>query len=123
MIKILSFNGTPAEYFEDYNELFECIITIENLKLVAKCPDLTHPNWSFIIYPPKRVSSLRTIAKNAPAAVHEAFDENLPLIEVCTGDCHLPLYIVATPNIDINYLKKNWCIDYCTFHHLLVREL
>jgi hypothetical protein len=61
-------------------------------------------------------------SKDAPTAVHEAFDENLPLIEICTGDYHNPMYIVVTPNVDIYYLKKRWCVDYCTFHHLLVRE-
>jgi hypothetical protein len=122
MIQILSFNGTPAEQFEDYNELFECIIIIENLKLIAKCLDFSHLNWSFTVYSPKRVSSFRTAAKDAPDAVHEAYEENLPLIEICTGDFHNPLYIVVTPNVDMDFLKRQWCIDYCTFHHLLVRE-
>ena len=122
MIQILSFSGAPAEYFEDYNELFDCITTIENLKLVGKCPDFTHINWSFTIYPPKRQGSLRTPSKDAPSAIHEAADENLPLIEICTGDYYNPLYIVATLNVDMDYLKKKWCVDYCTFHHLHVRE-
>lgn len=90
MIQIQSFNGTPAEHFEDYNELFECIITIENLKLVVKCPDFTHMNWSFTIYPPKREISFRLPHKDAPEAIHEAFDESLPLIEICTGDYKNP---------------------------------
>lgn len=123
MLKILSFNGTPAEYFDDFDELFDCITTIENLKLVAKCPDTEHLSWSFTIYQPRRVAALCIPKRNAHPTIFEAFDENLPLIEICIGDYKKPQYIVLTPNVDLNHLKQKWCIDYCTFHHLLIREV
>ena len=122
MIAILPLNGMPAEQFENYNELFDCLSTIENLKLLAKHPNFRQMNWSFTIYSPKRVAALHTNSKDSSVALREAFKENLPLIEICTGDYKNPLYIVVTPNVDMEYLKKKWCIDYCTFHHLLVRE-
>lgn len=52
MTQIQSFNDTPAEHFEDYDELSKCITTIENIKLLAKCPDFMHLNWSFTVYAP-----------------------------------------------------------------------
>lgn len=108
MIIIESLTGKPIVKFETYNEFFECLTSIENLKLIAENSNFKHMNWSFTVYAPN---------------LREAFEENLPLIEICTGDFKKPLHIVLTPNVDMDYLKKKWCIDYCTFHHLVVREV
>lgn len=123
MIIIVPLNGKPAEQFENYDELFDYLMEIENLKLVARCPNFKHMNWSFTIYSPKHVSALYTYNKAPCIAIKEAFEESLPLIEVCTGDYKNPFYIAVTPNVNMDFLKKKWCIDYCTYHHLLVREL
>jgi len=122
MIVVVSLNSDPAQYFEDYNELFDCFTAVENLKLVAKCPNFKRMNWSFTIYSPKRVAAFYAHIKDSNEAIKEAFSEDLSLIEICTGDFTKPTYIALTPNVDLNYLKKKWCIDYCTFHHLVVRE-
>lgn len=123
MIIIQSLNGKPIVKFDDYNEFFECLVTIENLKLIANKPDFKRMNWSFTVYAPKRVAALYTYSKEPSEAMKEAFEENLPLIEICTGDYKWPLYIALTPNVDMDYLKKKWCIDYCTWHHLVVKEV
>ncbi|MBX9804543.1 MAG: hypothetical protein K2Y18_02175 [Alphaproteobacteria bacterium] len=123
MIKIVSLDGTPAEYFESFDELLKDIQTIENLKLVDDQPNLSQLNWSFTIYSPRRVAALYTHTKDPCGAMQEAFEDNLPLIEICAGDYKMPLYIVLTANVDMDYLKRKWCIDWCTYHHLLVKEL
>ncbi|MBX9804820.1 MAG: hypothetical protein K2Y18_03585 [Alphaproteobacteria bacterium] len=123
MIQILPLDGTPPECFEDFDELFKSVTSIENSKLMATCPDFTYMNWSFIILSPKRVTALYGHIKEPSAEILEAFEDNLPLIEICAGDYQKPQYIVLTPNVDMDYLKRKWCIDYCTYHHLLVREL
>lgn len=122
MIQILPLDGTPPEYFESFDEFFKDVITTENSKLVDDQPDLSQMNWSFTIYPPKRVAALYAHTKDPCEPMQEALEDHLPLIEICAGDYKKPLYIVLTPNVDMGYLKKKWCIDYCTFHHLLVRE-
>lgn len=122
MIKIVPLDGAPAEYFESFDELFKDVTTTENTKLVDDQPDISQMNWSFTIYPPKRVAALYAHTKEPCAAMQEAFEDHLPLIEICAGDYKKPLYIVLTPNVDMDYLKRKWCIDYCTYHHLLVRE-
>jgi hypothetical protein len=118
MIIIQPLDGAPAEHFENFDELFECIVTTEALKMAAKTP----MNWSFTVYPTNQVGTLLAVHKNPPEVMTEAFDENLPLVEIYTGDYKNPLYIVLTPNVDMDYLKKKWCIDYCTYHDLVVRE-
>lgn len=122
MIKIVPLDGMPPQHFESFEELFEDINTTVNSKLVEAPLDVAHMNWSFRIYPSKRVFVLYAHTKEPCAAMQEAFEDNLPLIEICTGDYKKPLYIVLTPNVYMDYLKRKWCIDWCTFHHLLVRE-
>lgn len=123
MIIIVPLDGKPIEYFENYDGLFECLTTIENLKLLAKRPNVRHMNWSFTVHPPLRAAALYAHSQDPCAAMEEAFGEGVPLIEICIGDYKKPLYIALTPNIDLDYLKKEWCVDYCTYHHLLVKEL
>ncbi len=121
MIRIIPLDGNPIEHFEDYNELFECITSTETMK-AAKRLKPVHIDWNFTIHHPKRASALYIQSKNPSEAIKEAFEENLALIEICTGDYKKPLYIPLTPNVDMDYLKRKWCIDSCTFHHILVKE-
>jgi hypothetical protein len=122
MIQIVPLDGTSTKYFESFDEFFEHVTTTENSKLVDEHSDFAHMDWSFTVYPPKRVVALYAHTQNPCEPMQEAFEDSLPLIEICAGDYKKPLYIVVTPNVDIDYLKKKWCVDYCTFHHLLVRE-
>jgi hypothetical protein len=123
MIVIVPLTGEPVEHFETYDDLFECLTTIESLKIIAKHCDVMHMDWSFTIHPPKRVSNLYDLSHDLSEALKEALAENLPFIAICAGDHKRPSYIVLTPNIDMSYLKRKWCIDWCTWHHLLVREV
>ena len=118
MITILPLDGTPAEHFKSYDALLECIMKIEHEKHF----DDTPMDWSFIVYLPEQVVPLYTLSQKPCEAIEEAFDENLPLIEICTGDYKKPLYMAMTPNIDMHYLKRKWCIDYCTYYNLVVKE-
>ena len=122
MIKIVPLDGTPPKYFESFDEFFKDVTTTENSKLLEDQPDLSQMNWSFTIYPPKRVAALHAHTKAPCAAMQEAFEDNLSLIEICTGDYKMPLYIFLTRNVDVHYLKKQGCLYYCTFRRLLVRE-
>lgn len=123
MIKILTLNGAEWGQFENYREIFDYLTTIENLKLLAKQPDFKQVNWSFTVYPPQRAAVLYIHSKDPSEAMKEAFEEKLSLIEICTGDYKSPVYTVVTPNVNIEYLKQKWCLDYCTFHHLIVKEI
>ena len=123
MIIIQPLDGTPAEHFETFDQLFECILTTESLKVAAKTSNAKLLNWNFTIHAAKEVVGLFTHSKKPPEVLKEAFEERLPLIEICTGDYKHPLHIVLTPNVDMGYLRKKWCVDYCTYHDLLLREV
>lgn len=123
MVIIQPLNGAPAEHFENFDQLFECIITTEALKMAAKTSNSKPMNWSFTVYPASQVSTLLVVHKKPPEALKEAYEENLSLVGICTGDYRFSLHIPLTPNVDMDYLKKKWCVDYCTFHHLIVKEV
>ncbi len=78
--------------------------------------------WRFIASPPEEVAALYALSQKPCVAIEEAFGENLPLIEIRTGDYRAPLYIAMTPNVDMDYIKKKWCVDYCASYSLVVRE-
>ena len=123
MIIIQPLDGARAERFEDFDELFGCGLATEALESAAKTSNAKPMNWSFTIYPAGQVAALLADHKNPPDAMREAVEECLPLIEICTGDYKHPTHIVLTPNVDMDYLKKKWCIDWCTWHHIVVREV
>ena len=120
---IVSMDGEAIGYFKDYNDLFENLIGTENTKLIAVNQNARDRDWAFTIHPPQRITAFFAHLKDSCEAIKEAFEEGLPLVEICAGDYTKPVYIAQTPNVDMDYLKKNWCIDYCVFHHFAVREI
>jgi len=122
MIEIIPLNGSQRLQFESYDQLFDYITETENLKLLEKCPNVKEMNWSFTIYPPRQVAALYSHKDNPDAAIKEAYEEELPLIEICVGCYKNPSYTVYTPNVDIDYLKMKWCLDYCTYHDFLLKD-
>ena len=80
-------------------------------------------NWNFTIFPPREAVALYANTLNPSEGLAEAYRENLPLIEIYIRDYRNPLHTVITPNVDMDYLKKKWCIDYCTYHNLVVRYI
>ncbi|MGV8949312.1 MAG: hypothetical protein ACOH2E_08150 [Candidatus Paracaedibacter sp.] len=123
MIITQPLDGTPSEHFENFCQLFDCIITTEALKSAERTSNSKPMNWSFIVYPAGQVDILLAAHKKPSEALREAFEEYLPLIEICTGDYKHPTHIVLTPNVDMHYLKKKWYVDWCAWHHIVVREV
>jgi hypothetical protein len=123
MIVIVPLDGTPIEYFKGYNELFDHLTAIETTKLIANNPNFRKMNWSFTVHSPRRVAAFYAHLKDTCEAINEAYKECLSLIEICTGDYTKPIYIALTPNVDLDYLQKKWCVDYCTFHNLVMKEM
>lgn len=122
MIEIIGLFGQQVYQFEDYNQLFDYLVEMENRKLITHYTDFKQMNWSFTIYSPKQVASLYAYSKNPVDAIREAFEDGLPLIEICNGSYQHPTYMVNTPNIDLGYLKKKWCLDYSRSHDLKLRD-
>lgn len=122
MLEIIPLDGSQNIQFENYNELFDYIIETENLTLLKRGRSHMQSNWSFTTYSPKQVSALFTHGIEPQNAIKEAYNEGLPLFEICAGSYEHPLYIVKTPNVDMDYLRRKWCLDYCTYHDLILKD-
>lgn len=122
MIEITPLDGAQNLQFENYDHLFDYFVETENMKLLSKQAEYQQTDWSFTIYPPKQVSVLFTHSNGQDSAIREAYEEELPLIEICAGSYKHPTYIVNTPNIDMEYLKRKWCLDFCTYHDLILKD-
>jgi hypothetical protein len=120
MIEVKAVSVQEKEYFQNYNELFDHIVEVENLRMLQLEPDFKTMQWSFTTYVPQHVAVLYAHLKAQNDVVREAFENQLPLIEICTGDFTNPQYVVKTPNLDIEYLKKKWVLAYCTAHDMTV---
>lgn len=122
MIEIIPLDGSQTIQFENYNELFDYIVAVENNTLLENQSDNKQGDWCFNIYLPTQVSVLFTHAIEQDDAIREAYEEELSLIEVCAGSYKHPVYIVSSANTDIDFLKKKWCLDYCTYHDFILRD-
>jgi len=122
MIEIIRLHGRQVQQFDNYPQLFDYLTEIENLKFISHHSDVKQMNWSFTIYSSKQVASIYAYSKNPADAIREAFEDELPLIEICSGSYSRPLYIVNTPNVNMDYFKQKWCQDYCIFHDLIIRD-
>ena len=111
-----------VELFEDYNDFFQYLVHLENLKMLAPNPEISRMNWSFTLYSPDKVTLLFEHMKEDFFPIKEAYEQELPLLEICSGDFGLPKYVVKTPMLNVDYLKKKWVLDYCECHGLIITE-
>jgi hypothetical protein len=122
MLEVKIVKEPTVELFEDYNDFFRHLVRLENLKMLAPNPDFSAMNWSFTLYSTDRVALLLAHMKDYSLPVKEAYEQGLPLLEICTGDFALPEYVVQTPMLNMDYLKKRWVLDYCHHHSISVVE-
>ena len=126
---------TPAVLLSNYNELFELICDTENQMRASEnqmpfgaSTESGGSGWTFIIHSPHRVESFyynKRESSSDPsidAAIKEAYEKQLSLVEIRTGDCVNPQYIPITQTGDLYGLKKKWCQSYCEFHELAISE-
>jgi hypothetical protein len=122
MIEFYLLPGTPLVILDDYNELFNFICGLEG----PNKPEDT--SWSFTVHSFDKVASLYDNRKKGsfvPAMnpeIQKAYDEQLDLLEIRTGDHTNPQYVALTPSADKDGLKKKWCQVYCTFHNINICE-
>ncbi|MGV8948791.1 MAG: hypothetical protein ACOH2E_05440 [Candidatus Paracaedibacter sp.] len=81
MIEIITIDRTLVGYFENFNELFESITALEDVKSSSENLDVNQMNWRFVIHPPKEAINVYTYSKAPSEGLAEAYKENLPLVE------------------------------------------
>lgn len=123
MIWIFHRERADAGSCENYDELFRYI----SLKLLEedhaefeKIP-FERP-WSFAFFTPQQVSVIydNTQQSLLTEIAKEAYEKEVGFIEICQGGFEDPIEILGTPDIDMEALKKQWCLAYCDAYDYIV---
>lgn len=124
MIGVYNTDTQEMKMFATVEELFNYITTIENEKMLPGHKDFGKTQWSFEVMPARHVRELYTRMKKEERtkALCEAYEQELPLLEVCHGDFRNPARFPLTPYIDLEDLKMDWCRAYCKVHQFYLVE-
>ena len=87
-------------------------------ELLEDHPEVDTTQWSFIIFPPKKVPILyfKLKQKPVPDLLKEAYGQQVGVIEICKGDYENPTWVPLTLGLDIGKLKKDWYLECCKKH-------
>lgn len=117
---------TPMGLFKNYNQLFESICEMDSAvkkgKLYPTHPQIEGSNWSFVVFSPDMVAALYPFTPAMDSNIKKAYDEQLSLLEIYTGDYMTPRYLALTPSVNVDELKQKWCHDYCAFYNIDICE-
>lgn len=122
MIQVFGSNKEAIGHFNNYDDLFKHISSVENSKL-AECSSRSLGEiWNFALYTNKRLSYIyyKTLERSFSKIGKEAFEQELDLIEIYKGDFQSPLQIPVTPDVNVQELKESWCHEYCDAHNYLL---
>lgn len=122
MIQVFGSNKEAIGQFNNYDELFKHINSIENSKLMECSSRSLGEIWSFALYTNKRLSYIyyKTLERSFSKVGKEAFEQELDLIEIYKGDFKSPVQIPVTPDVNVQKLKETWCQEYCDSHNYLL---
>jgi hypothetical protein len=116
MVEGYTLSQAQAELVKNYG--FDPVCDMNNTQFIEDQHRLGYRNWSFTEYFPQRVAHLFHNWNKCfpdfkvPPGVKQAYEQGLSLLEVCAGSYDNPRYFPITANLDIELLKKQWCLDY-----------
>ena len=124
MLNLFKNDGMLVNVFKGYRDLYLYITHEENRKLFKNHPEFSTPPWSFRVLSPEQVARLiQALEKDYDMLLlFEAWERKLPLIEIGEGSPQEIVQILATPGIDVEGLRHNWCLAWCKAHGLYVAE-
>jgi hypothetical protein len=80
--------------------------------------------WSFLVLTPNRIAMLLSVLKKPYdlLLLQEAWEKQLTIVEVCKGNFKGLKQTIVEPDVDIETLRKEWCLDYCQANGMTVIE-
>lgn len=120
MIWIFKSDRASASSCENFDDLFQYISEKEKLKLLEGQAEFEHP-WNFTFFTPQQIFD-NIEQFQSTEIVKEAQKRKLGFVEIYHGDLQDRIEILATHDIDIEALKKQWCLEYCDAHQYIVIE-
>ena len=123
MIWIFKSDRASASFCENYEDLFQYIREKENIKSLEDQLMFGHP-WSFSTFTPQQVSTVyHNMKQSQPKKIlKKAHLKKLGLIEIYRGDPQKCKEVLVMLDLDIEALKKEWCLEYCAAHGYIVTE-
>ena len=117
-------DGTPIKSFENYKELYKHIRDQENMKLLESHPEFGKTGWRFTLLSPEEVAErYKSLEKRYDLkTLSRALREKSGIIETYEGDGNSPHLVVASPRVDIEGFRKDFCDDYCYAHGMSIHE-
>lgn len=107
--------------FEDVCDYF---MRLEHFKTTDR-NSFSEERWEFAYYSYEYLREIfGGIKRNVPSKMErEAYENELDVIEVCTGDPQMLRQIVLFPEVDVEELTRNWCFDYARAKNFALFEL
>jgi len=123
MIWIFKSDRASAGFCENYEDLFQYIREKENIKSLEDQLMFGHP-WSFTTFTPQQVSTIYLNMKQSQPTkiLKKAHLKKLGLLEIYWGDPQKCKEVLITSDVDIEVLKREWCLEYCNTHGYIVTE-
>lgn len=118
-------NKQRVKAFKNFDYLLEYINLHENSPLVDCNSYHDQQKWKFIYHLYRKLSNqCETMSHPALTGRElEAFEQQLDLIEIYSGDSQSIEQIIVTPDLDVAGLIKNWCFNYCYAKGLVLLEI
>lgn len=123
MIWIFKSDRASASFCENYEDFFQYIREKESIKSLEDQLMFGHP-WSFATFTPQQVSTIYLNMKQSQPTkiLKKAHLKKLGLLEIYRGDPQKCKEVLITPDVDIEALKWEWCLEYCNTHGYIVTE-
>lgn len=123
MITLFNSRGNKVTTFKSFEEVMEYFNRKENLKPKAPNSSKNQEKWRFIYLPYRRFSAINDHGKSHDHETEqEAYERQLDLVEVYSGDPQCYEEILVTPDLDLPDLIKNWCFLYAYAHKFVLLQ-
>ena len=115
MLKVFDFSKRKVGVFEGYDALLGFITSVENQKLLEGSPSFGKGYWAFAEYSPEKLKDVCAWIKPGflTTVQLKALEQNLGLLEICRGDPAAIWEVPVTPELDVEEIRKKFCLDYC----------
>jgi len=118
MVKLINRDGSVAGQFEGEGDLFSYIV-----QQTANTGDgKGTQGWRFTYSSHQHLERLvREMGKKSLIFMaHQACQKKRALITVGAGDANNLSFFIATPDLNIAALRREWCKRYCAAHGLRI---
>ena len=115
MLNVFDLSKRNIGVFDDYNALLGFITSLENEKLLEGHPSFGKGYWAFAEYSPEKLKHVCAWIKPGYLTTVQlkALEQKLGVLEICRGDAAAVWEVPVTSELDVEGIRKKFCLDYC----------